>query len=103
MSSRSSGSHGSSALPVSRPRRPLIKILKGMIAVSFLGGCRLGESHPDVSPPLPDAGSDDAGFVDAGLDASRAPDAEDDAGLDATSSPDAEHEAGETGDAGEAG
>jgi hypothetical protein len=43
--------------------RPLIKAVKGMVAVTFLGGCRLGPGYGEPYTP-PDAG--DSGAQDAG-------------------------------------
>ncbi len=52
-----------------RPRRPLIKAVKGMLAVAFLGGCRLSNNNLSFSnQDQPDASSDDSGspFVTVG-------------------------------------
>jgi hypothetical protein len=65
-------------------RRPLISAVKGLIAGTFLGGCRLGMQQPPPMPPAnapSDAGSatvapvetqarvDTAGGGDGGTDA----------------------------------
>jgi hypothetical protein len=70
----------SSSFP-QRQRRPIIKVIKGMLAVAFLGGCRV--PAPDYEPAVDagDAGSQshaDAGDAGAG-DAADAADAADSA------------------------
>jgi hypothetical protein len=56
-------------------RRPLIKAMKGMLAASFLGGCRLGNPSSDpwvaglrqggATPAEASAGLQDGGVPDA--------------------------------------
>ena len=92
------------ASQIHRPRRPLIQIVKGMVAVTFLGGCRL--DGPDYNNfPTSDGG-------DASADASRddaAHDAGHDAGKDAKGDDAAIEDAGndadraDAADAGDAG
>lgn len=54
-------------------RRPLIKAIQGMLAVSFLGGCRLGNPDPGPGPSAGGAGGggsmggSDAGMQDGGV------------------------------------
>jgi hypothetical protein len=76
---------------VQRSRRPLIKAIKGMLAVTFVGGCRLAPVYQDAGTK--DA-SDDVSASDATTDSAT------DASFDAhDSSPDAENDASDAAEA----
>ncbi len=45
-------------------QRPLFAVIKSMVAVTFLGGCRLGPG--DHEPDVLASGRDDSGLDDAG-------------------------------------
>jgi hypothetical protein len=74
---------------VQRSRRPLIKAIKGMLAVTFVGGCRLAPVYQDAGT---NDASDDVSASDATTDSTT--DGATDASFDAhDSSPDAENDA----------